>query len=94
MTVVGLLNYLLWAAMPTADFSNCSNVCLLRISEMAEAGLKRKDTSEDCDDDSDTCIGPLPDEASKPKKKKGLQIMRFEAKGVRIGIVSDNRRTA
>jgi hypothetical protein len=43
-------------------------------SEMAEAekGSKRKDTTEENDDDSDSCIGPLPDEASKPKKQKGI----------------------
>jgi peptidylprolyl isomerase domain and WD repeat-containing protein 1 len=42
---------------------------------MAESGIKRKEKSSDssdADDNSDGCIGPLPIEATKPKKKKVL----------------------
>jgi len=35
------------------------------------AGKRKEEFSTECDEDSDSCIGPLPDEASKPKKKKG-----------------------
>jgi len=37
---------------------------------MADSSLKRKECEADDDDSNDEWVGPLPSEASQPKKKK------------------------
>lgn len=43
---------------------------------MDETSTKRKELSDE-DNDSDSSIGPMPNEATKPKKKKGVSDNRL-----------------
>ena len=53
---------------------------------MAEIGVKRKDCEVNGDDSDDEWVGPLPSEASQPKKKKCQSILKAVAAVARVRI--------